>query len=209
MIKSRFWFHVTNYIFHRQKDCVFVHVPKTAGSSIGGVVSSKSRIMTIGHNLRDKSYTFPRDLHWFKDLYSFAFVRNPWDRLVSSYYYLKNGGNCVADLEDYEHYFKRFKSFEHMLENWEDSFYNQIHMMPQARWLYDGSECIVNYIGKFERLQQDMNHILNTNNMIPRRIKHTNASKHKKYTKYYNKTTKKIVSEIYKDDIEKFNYKYD
>lgn len=209
MINSRFLFHLKKYFLYSDRNSIFVHIPKTAGNSVGKVLSSE-RFFWIGHDLRDKNYRFPSQISWFADLYSCCFVRNPWDRLVSSYHYLKNGGNCEQDLYDYHYYLGKFKDFDDFVKNWDDSFYNQIHLKPQSDWIFnDKNECLFNFVGKFENLQADVNHILIQNNMIPKYVTVSNISNHKKYTQYYTKKTKGLVAEIYKKDIENFNYSFD
>jgi len=209
MTNSKLLFRIKNYFFHSRRDCIFVHIPKTAGNSIGRVLRP-DRFLAIGHDLRDKNYRFPKDISWFEDLYSCAFVRNPWDRLVSSYHYLKSGGNCEQDRLDYEYYFRKFDSFDDLVKNWDDSFYDQIHMKPQSHWIYnDKNERIFNFVGKFENLQTDVNRIMTQNDMIPRYVSMSNKSVHEKYTEYYTKTTTELVGEIYKQDIENFNYSFE
>ncbi|VUA73995.1 galactosyltransferase [Campylobacter coli] len=64
---------------------------------------------------------------------------------------------------------------------------------------------LVNFIGKFEKLDNDFKKILN----ILRRkdsLVHINKSKHLNYRDYYNSQTYKIIREIYRDDFEIFDY---
>ena len=209
MIKSRILFHITNYLFHNSRKSIFVHIPKTAGNSVSALLSSR-KFLCIGHDLRDKKYKFPKDIAWFHDLYSCCFVRNPWDRLVSSYHYLKSGGNSELDMIDFECYFSKFNSFEDLVKNWDDSFYDQIHMKPQSAWVFDNkNDNVFNFIGKYENLQADVNKIMVSRNMIPRYVKMSYQSNRTHYKDYYSKITAKIVEEIYQQDIENFNYSFD
>ena len=106
---------------------IFVHIPKCAGNSMWS-----RHYKLFRHELRKKNFKY------FKDSpernisrFSFSFVRNPWDRLISAYKYLANGGNNPRDLKDYESLFSRYKNFRNTILNWDESFFNQIHFKPQ------------------------------------------------------------------------------
>ena len=67
-----------------EKKIVFFHVPKTAGKSLATAIYDKD-INHFSYNQVAKQ----KDLDGF---FTFSFVRNPWDRIVSTYEFLKGGG---------------------------------------------------------------------------------------------------------------------
>lgn len=64
----------------------FVHIPKTAGTSIYDSLAMQKLPFTHApaRILRD---LYPTE---FQTYFSFAFVRNPWDRMVSTFEFLRN-----------------------------------------------------------------------------------------------------------------------
>ena len=71
-----------------QHRCIFVHVPKCAGVSISRSLFGS----LVGTHIAMKSFQLIYTEEEFARYFKFAFVRNPWDRLVSAYRFLKRGG---------------------------------------------------------------------------------------------------------------------
>ena len=184
---------------------IFVHIPKCAGNSMWS-----RHYKLFRHELRKKNFKY------FKDSpernisrFSFSFVRNPWDRLISAYKYLANGGNNPRDLKDYESLFSRYKNFRNTILNWDESFFNQIHFKPQWEWICDDNKnIIVDYVGKFENLQKDYDTVCDKMSIPRTQLPHRNKTERKHYTEYYDDETRRIVAERYARDIEYFGYEF-
>lgn len=67
----------------KEKEIIFIHVPKCAGRSVRKAVG----LPRDGHD-RALWYKF-HDPEKFRRYFKFTVVRNPWDRLVSAYFYLR------------------------------------------------------------------------------------------------------------------------
>ena len=78
------------------------------------------------------------------------------------------------------------------------------HWNPQINFLPFDPD----YIGRFENLQEDLDNICNQINIPKQQLPHTNKTNHKPYREYYNDHTIKMVQEIYKGDLQKFNYDF-
>lgn len=135
---------------------------------------------------------------WDK-LFKFSFVRNPWDLCVSHYFYRRSRGwEETLDI-----------AFKEWLINEE----KREPIMWQASTQYDcltvNEKLSMNFIGRFENLQKDFNKICGHINIPYIELDNSNKTKHKHYSKYYDKETKEYVSKIFQKDIEQFNYEFD
>jgi hypothetical protein len=191
-------YHV--YIAQRYiHDFVFIHINKTGGSSIDAALgmptehnTAREKIRQIGRGAWDRKFTF-------------TIVRNPWDKVVSHYHYrLKtNQTNLKDDPIPFAEWVQRTYGEQ------DPKYYDKPKMfMPQVDWISDDKgEILVNFVGRFERLNEDFGKIckrLNRQADLP----HVKQSNRGQYADYYDETTREIVSHWFRDDIEQFNYSF-
>jgi chondroitin 4-sulfotransferase 11 len=121
--------------------------------------------------------------------YSFTFVRNPYERFLSTYFY------TIKHL-------KMNLSFNDFAKNF-DGFIEKYHENLSVTY---AKQC--DFIGRFETLQQDFDTVCHEIGIPKMKLPHTNKSKHKHYTEYYDDETKQIVAKRYAKDIEYFGYEF-
>lgn len=234
-------------ISHQNK-CIFVHIPKNAGQSIEsvfvknhGLTWNERSPLLLKPNF-DPNKGPPRLAHLtaqeyigcahipeelFNQYFKFSFTRNPWDRLVSEYNYRKAHGDL-----NYQASFKLFvmNNFPDVTaDNYTSSKDYYRHIIPQWKFLYDNDgNCLVDFIGRFEKLQLDFDKVCQqinlANSLLPhknkslsklKKIKKTiaqivtfNRKEKKHYSDYYDEETKDFVAKYYAKDIELFGYSF-
>lgn len=196
-----------------RKELVFMRMPKVASGSITKALKwKKARIIT--HNIRDPHYLSLAEYMKVNahKKYAFTFVRNPWDRLVSAFFFLNKGGVVPEDQNDFEKYLKQYEGdFSLFVKEAfkTDEIFNQIHFRPQYQWISDeNGNLVTDYIGKFENLQEDFDHILKANRRFRKKLKFQKKGKHDHYKDVYTPETQAIVAEAYRKDIELFKYDF-
>ena len=140
----------------------------------------------------------------YKDYFKFAFVRNPWDRLVSAWYqkiYERNTYNFSpsvhAELQNFENFVFYCSTMNVKIGN--------PHFRLQSA-LIDLNE--VDYIGKFENFDEDLKRLFKILGLPITQIPHQNKSKRKNYKSYYTEDTMQQVAKIYQKDIQVFGYTF-
>jgi hypothetical protein len=197
---------------------IFVHIRKAAGSSIRDTLEplslikpedtwSKIKSRFLRWEKDYKKYAFrqhdsitvakrlmPPEL--FESYFKFAFVRNPWDRLVSEYEFIRrrpdHGRHSKVMKMGFEKYIiyqsKRFDA-------------HQINMLADK----DGN-LLMDFIGKFENLHDDWNRITDKLGIENKELTHRKKAGIKDYNSYYTDESRALVSELWKRDIEAFGY---
>lgn len=203
---------------------LFIHVPKTAGSSIEESLfhhqSFEYSRVTHGISLQYKNYL--NDDYYF-DLFRFGFVRNPWDLQVSCWrYYIRNWDISMTFDEYIEWKFNG--SIVDMLDRIPEEFHGNregllsnafyIHRAPQTFYFIDESgNFLVNYIGNFENINSDYSEICKLASIDDDFLPHTNSSlrdnENREYKKHYNQKTKEIIRSRFAMDILIFGYEFD
>lgn len=192
----------------RDCDLLFIHVPKNAGTTIAVQLYGSQ----VAH--RPASYFYDSDRDWFLSRKRFAVVRNPWDRAVSAYEFIRRAekGLVVADPKVLR-IVRRCETFEKFVT---ESLVNDTIVqrdpafLPQHHFLYDNlGKCLVENIFRYEDLSS-LEAWLGVCG-VPFAMSHSlNRSEGRgDYRSYYAKSNLiEIVGRFYADDIARFNYQF-
>lgn len=187
--------------------CIFVHIPKNAGLSVTYTLFGN----TGGSHRKIINYQEIFAPSTFKEYYKFAFVRNPWDRLVSTYSFLMKGGITEKDKKWAEENIMHYPDFTSFVKEWvnDTNIRKSLHFQYQFLFLKDKKgEIAVDFIGRFENINEDFK-LVASKLGINRELNKTNSSQRDKgYKQYYTEETMRIVENVYKQDIKLFNYKF-
>ncbi len=196
---------------HPNKKSLFIHIPKCAGSSIERALGMQQEALffktSATHNINGVSYA-PQHLKLIDllkfdkiqtlsgDLFVFTFVRNPYDRFVSEFFY---------DTKIKEFDKVRFK-------DWYKGFYKIIdsdHKLNQCDFLMINDEINVDFIGKYETLVDDFNLLLFKLGLPPTRLPHDKVNSQRSsvdYLSYLDSDDIKFINTLFNDDFKNFNY---
>jgi hypothetical protein len=178
---------------------IFIHINKTAGTSI-------QRALNIRHEhktAREKIEEIGRK-RW-ENKFSFAVIRNPWDKVVSHYHYRVKSNQTGLKTNPVE-----FKDWVKLTYGNQDPFYynNPKMFMPQTDWIADrDGQILVDFICRFEKLEQDFECVCKKLGKTAE-LSHFKTTKHSHYRDYYNQETREIVSSWFEKDIRNFDYHY-
>ena len=194
---------------------LFVHIQKTAGSSITDVLSKteKTKKLVYAHSMVNTI-----DITKYQNYYKFCFVRNPFDRLVSWYnmlihkkhnndwskYVLQNSKNFSGFLDLTDVIMEKNLSEKRSVINYPKSIsFNQLDYITDV----DGN-IVMDHIGRFENLVEDFDIVMKNIGINKYHLPHINKYKHKNYREYYTDKDIEKVYAMYKRDIEYFNYNF-
>jgi hypothetical protein len=209
---------------------IFIHIAKTGGTSLREALRRQtwrdpyripqalcSRISGLfGHRLGCKiprharavaaREMLPREL--FDRCFKFAFVRNPWDLQVSSYHHIRRERPrlmTAAGIGDFES-FLRWK----LDGNRPYHYIVDTSIQQQADYLVDlHGKTIVDFIGRYERLESDFGEICSRIGIPTPRLPHKRrAIGRRHYRDCYTGDTRRLVAEYFRTDIERFGYTF-
>ena len=192
---------------------IFYRIPKNASTSIySHLGNSNERVdQNIYKNIFDASHLKPKELRGLilgdcvSEYFSFCVVRNPWDRALSMYKHaiLNKLSNVYGITEELT-----FDLFCNTLkENKKNELF--IGSSNQVEWI--DAKNPPKKILRFERVQEGFSEMVNDLNLIgvDPNLPHMNKTKHKHYSSYYNSETKKIIADIFQEDIDTFEYSFE
>jgi hypothetical protein len=212
---------------------IYVHIPKTAGTSVKHFMAQYTRYCDIevgGSNdaeliafyymkrFKLAKHSFAREIRTaigrsdFADFFKFSFVRNPFARTASTFNFLKYTWKAWSNAAVMD----EFSTLEEFVTSpfFKTPGPDRI-LLPQMRWLMGGKEqkC-VDYIGQVETLEHDLAQICEKLELPQSTIKigRKNESVYHPSGKGLGEFTGKAVDAIrkrYARDFEELNYSRD
>lgn len=175
-------------VSHHHK-CIFIHIPKNAGQSIENVfldliglswemrdplllrhntnpmLGPKRLAHLKSHEYVEYKYVSPQQ---YKEYITFAVIRNPWERAVSFYKYL--GYDKICNFEDF--------IVKHLSKDlWHREYW---FLCPQSEFIYYNGKLNVDYVLRFENLEEDFKMICKKLNLQNIPLPRVNVSKEQK-----------------------------
>lgn len=199
-------------ISHEHK-FIFIKTRKTAGSSIekifvenylnlsldvctGSDYDNTTRINNLTNN-GHVGYQWIKENYpneW-KSYFKFAFARNPWDMLVSYYFWRKNGKPHKMAKGSFDDFLKS-KS----LDNWNDW---------KKMYTDDNSNIVLDKLCMYENIHQELLDLpVPYNGEILSTFVKNNTREQNGYRQFYSDETVNLVYDEFKDLINYFNYKF-
>ena len=205
---------------------LFVHVPKTGGVSVGvaftrccpdarskapGVTPPLGRHAPYARILRAEPQV--------ADYWSFAFVRNPWARMVSWWSMIHDWdvehGPASGKPQGAEA--TRMRGNEMWRAAAASSGFEEFVLRgteelprvgrPQVDYVRAGDR-EVDFIGRTETFAEDLAEVERRLGGAPTKVPHRNKSPHGSYRDYYDDATRAKVAEVYAPDLDAFGYTF-
>jgi len=205
---------------------IFIHVDKAAGTSMQSALQPYAnpiaaqrllkrlsilgflcrfgglyRAVQFGVHANASSVKRCLPPHLYSSYFKFAFVRNPWDRLVSRFHYFKKTpSHRLHTLVEAMSSFPEFARWEMKRAN---------PGLHQYKYLCNRSgELIVDFVGRFESLNEDFATVCERVG-LPISLPHLNSSKRNSYIDYYDEALRDEVGRFFEKDIELFDYRFE
>lgn len=196
-------------IFATDLGIAFIPTPKVANRSIKAAVMTKEFPKYNGDPHKPGwDYRPTKQLSKFGG-FSFAFVRDPFDRLYSAYtqkivHYARQQGTTI--FWRYGELFypsMTFEAFVNAVSSTPDAISDR-HFRSQHTMLFRDDALLVDFVGRFERLDEDWQEV-QSHADLPN-LPHWNQSKRGPYEVAYTPRMLNLTAERYKKDLELFDY---
>ena len=193
-------------VWDEKHKMIFLHIPKTGGTSIEKSLNLLNIYNGYGINKKNKamqhfdSHEYKKHLgkEKYNQYYKFTIIRNPYEKVISDYFWLKN----IAHLENDDFQNKSFDQYlsycNYIVTNrlYKLSIYHD-HFKPQHKFIYNkNNKLLINKIFRFEKFEHIIKFIKTRYNTI---VSHDNVNESKQKIILNEKQKNKIYN-IYKND---------
>ncbi len=188
----------------RAAGALFVHVPKCAGTSI-------IRQRPLAHGHRSAQFFAWHDPDLFARVFTFGFVRNPYDRLVSAFHYLRSSKTSARDGEFGRRAVGHYADFQDFAADLARGGARRralgwVHFLPQSYYLCDRrGRVLVDHVGRTETFAEDLAAI-NARAGLGLANERHRAVARESWQSFYTPRTARLAQEIYAEDFEIFGY---
>lgn len=173
--------------FNVEKKFLYIHIPRTGGHSLKQAIYDAGLDLEGFKNKHDTPKEIRKYMSDWKDYWKFAFIRNPFDRLVSQY------SHRVKNLKSRG--FRKYKGFK----AWLKAYAKKGKIRSQIRML----EGEMDFIGTVENMYEDYDkvckHLKIKNCLSGDKL---NSATHRHYREYYDSETRNIVEWYCMEDVD-------
>lgn len=188
-------------IFDNRDRFIFFPNHKVCQRSITRAALADRAIVHKGNDATWQEKSVDVDVDYLSRMVTFTAVRNPYDRVVSAFFFLQG-----VDKIDKEYDFIPFCA--EVLAK-QGIFNYDRHFDCQSEGMFYEGKLIPEYLARFETLQDDWGGIASAIDGPPS-LPHINMSKRKKtYVDYYDQKTFDLITELYADDLTNFGYEFE
>lgn len=203
-------------MINEMEKIIFIHPPKTGGWSIIDLFGNCSVINEFGNTewspLHYSMQHYRNKKINLENYLVFANTRNPWERIVSAYSFLRENKSAIRNKKDIskmtmEDYIAAQVDYETHIDHNDDNRY-WFYLSPVMDWVTADGEILVDYFCSIHTYEEDFKFVSDiTGNR--KKLPHANRSKHGDYRTYYTDKTADMVGRIYRKDIEYFGFEFD
>jgi chondroitin 4-sulfotransferase 11 len=193
--------------YNDQLKTVFLHIPKTGGTTI-------KRMLGIRQFNSENPELIPSPQHLtcallrtkmggekYDSYFKFTFIRNPWSRLVSEYFWRQSGPKRRVDMT-----FSGFTEYAAGIALG-GRFYERRfddHFIPQIEYTRD-----VNRVYRFEQFAQGVMSVAKILGLDIEEVPAKPARQHDHYWEFYDPASRARVERVYQEDIDAFGYEFE
>jgi len=117
--------------------CIFIHIPKCAGNAVQKSLFGE---VVFGHQTI-RQYQLALGSSEYSKAWKFAITRDPWERIVSAWRFLKAGGLHAHDEKYFSENISQYSTFDHFVNDWlvHQDLKNCgcVHFKPQVHFIQD------------------------------------------------------------------------
>lgn len=181
---------------NHQKKVIFLHIPKCAGKTVEHLLFGRNAEPRSADHRLPYQYIEEFGEEVWNEYFKCAFVRNPFDKLVSSYLYRKARWKNIGK-NDFRHYV-----------HWKMG--SPQDYIEQTEWTISNGKPI-DFIGRVENFTPHMNVLLQKLNyhVVDDMPKLNQGSAKPHYSTYYDNETIELVSKMFKNDLQEFGYQFE
>lgn len=197
-------------------NAVFIRPPRVAGASIVAALGAReyqtmervengfvqSGVLSFGHIDYEMLVVGGYVSQEFDSTaLKFTFVRNPYDRAVS-WFFFAQARHWIPESVTFVEFCRRA-----FADNMEPiGLYNGVGRSkynPQIRWV---EKVPLDFIGRYERLQVDLARVANMLDVRPTELPITHWTDHDHYATYYCEESADLVHRAYREDFNQLGY---
>lgn len=213
-------------ISHKYK-CIFIHIPKCAGTSITKFLADGKDLSWIDADYEYLHGWCPKRKFFmqhatakklletelisediWKSYYTFTFIRNPYDRAISDYFWLQKDQNINGTFKEY---LLKKGVFEKYLKDEGELYYRGDHQQHQTSFFDMSGALSLDFIGRFESFQKDMKMLMQNLKIANpfNQFENKSVLEKKHYSFYYTRSNKRLVSQLFARDLSLLGYQFE